>query len=247
MANAWAAVQWNEKVLHAFNDHRTDGSSPEYGLVIDAAGNLYGTTPSGGIHDYGTVFELSPTVGGGWTETVLHNFNQNGTDGALPSAALIFDAAGNLYGTTSAGGLYYDGTVFELSPTVGGGWTETVLHNFNQNGTDGVSPSGGLIFDAAGNLYGTTFAGGLYLDGTVFELSPAGGGAWTETVLYTFCSQNDCRDGSFPAAGLIFDAAGNLYGTTQGSGSMSNLYYGETVFELRPVHACTRCSHAGLL
>ena len=152
-----------------------------------------------------------------WTETALHSFA--GTDGARPQAGLIFDAAGNLYGTTFYGGsLSCDrpsacGTVFELSPPAAGrtAWTEMVLHSFI-NYTDGARPAAGLIFDAAGNLYGTTYEAGVSHYGTVFELSPpaAGRTAWTETVLHSFGGHG--RAG--PAAGLIFDAAGNLYGTT---------------------------------
>ncbi len=219
VTNTWAATNWKEKVLHNFGTG-VGGLSPQSALISDAAGNLYGTTSEGGTYGGGTAFELSPAAGGGWTETVLHNFNQNGTDGAFPDAGLVFDAAGNLYGTTSAGGLYYDGTVFELSPAVGGGWTETMLHNFIDNGTDGVRPEAGLIFDAAGNLYGTTITGGTnYCNGyfgnscgTVFQLSPTEGGGWTETVLHNFIDNG--TDGWQPYAGLIFDAAGNLYGTT---------------------------------
>jgi uncharacterized repeat protein (TIGR03803 family) len=220
---------WTEKVLYSFSGNGTDGATPEAGLIFDAAGNLYGTTYQGGTYGYGTVFELTPAGGGGWTEQVLHSFNNNGADGSLPAAGLIFDAAGNLYGTTSYGGTYfYYGTVFELTPAAGGGWTEQVLHSFNNNGTDGITPlSAGLIFDAAGNLYGTTFAGGTYGYGTVFELTPAGGGSWTEKVLHNF---GNGTDGAGPLAGLIFDAAGNLYGTTGGGSS-----YGDgTVFELTP-------------
>jgi uncharacterized repeat protein (TIGR03803 family) len=169
-----------ETVLYSFGAFG-DGVSPYAGLIFDAAGNLYGTTYGGGAYQCslgagcGTVFELSPNGTGGWTETVLHSFG-NGTDGAIPSAGLIFDAAGNLYGTTAYGGDYGgyngDGTVFELSPNGSGGWTETVLHNFHYNGTDGVSPYAGLIFDAAGNLYGTTREGGTSSYGTVFEITP---------------------------------------------------------------------------
>src|ERR1035441_7480755 len=135
-------------------------------------------------------------------ERVLLNFN--GQDGRLPQAGLIFDAAGNLYGTTEGGGTgsncgaFGCGTVFELTPAAGGGWTETVLHNFNNNGTDGDGPYAGLIFDAAGNLYGTTTTGGAYVGGTVFELTPNGSGGWTEKVLYSFCSQTNCTDGVSP-------------------------------------------------
>jgi uncharacterized repeat protein (TIGR03803 family) len=218
---------WTETVLHNFGNG-ADGSTPFAGLIFDAAGNLYGTTYQGGTYLYGTVFELTPAGGGSWTEKVLHNFG-NGTDGAAPYAGLIFDAAGNLYGTTYQGGTYSSsGTVFELTPAAGGGWTETVLHNFNYNGTDGNYPYAGLIFDAAGNLYGTTYQGGTYFYGTVFELTPTAGGGWTEKVLYSF--NNNGADGYYPQAGLILDAAGNLYGTTSYGGTYS---YG-TVFELTP-------------
>jgi uncharacterized repeat protein (TIGR03803 family) len=226
------SVAWPEKVLFSFNG--TDGSGPTADLIFDAAGNLYGTA-GGGEYGAGTVFELTPTAGGGWTETVLHNFG-NGTDGAYPSGGLVFDAAGNLYGTTPDGGTYSCfggggcGTVFELTPTAGGGWAEQVLYSFG-SGTDGTAPYGALVFDAAGDLYGTTSEGGTYSCfggggcGTVFELTPAAGGSWTEQVLHNF---NGVTDGYQPVAGLIFDAAGNLYGTTAGGGP------GGTVFELTP-------------
>jgi uncharacterized repeat protein (TIGR03803 family) len=228
---------WTETVLHSFGSG-TDGRFPLAGLIFDAAGDLYGTTELGGNSNAGTVFELTPNGGGGWTETVLHRFG-NGTDGAEPWAGLIFDARGNLYGTTFQGGNYLGGTVFELTPNGSGGWAETVLHSFGK-GTDGYQPTyGSLIFDAAGNLYGTTQLGGSSNSGTVFELTPDGSGGWAETLLDSF----DATDGQrFPWAGLIFDAAGNLYGTTYGGGT-----YGHgTVFELTPIHPCIRCSHAGL-
>jgi len=217
------AVAQVEKVLHSFNGE--DGQYPA-GLIFDGSGNLYGTTDVGGKYDYGTVFELSPKTGGGWAETVLHNFDYNHKDGTLPEPSLIFDRSGNLYGTTDLGGKYEYGTAFELSPKAGGGWTETVLHSFNHNGKDGTYPYAGLIVDADGNLYGTTWEGGKYGDGTVFELSPKTGGGWTETILHSF---ND-EDGVLPEASLIFDASGNLYGTTFLGGKYE---YG-TVFELSP-------------
>ena len=179
LSNAWAATQWNEKVLLNFNG-MDGGFYPEAGLILDPEGNLYGTSSAGGTYGYGTVFELTPAQGGGWTQTVLYSF-MFGRDGAYPQGGLIFDAVGNLYGTTPYGGTYGYGTVFELSPVAGGGWTETVLYSFNDNnGTDGVYPEAGLIFDAAGNLYGTTLVGGPYYCpggdgygcGTVFELTP---------------------------------------------------------------------------
>jgi uncharacterized repeat protein (TIGR03803 family) len=232
---------WTETVLHNFIDDGTDGWGSQAGLILDAAGNLYGTTTYGGNNgngcgEYGcgTVFEVSPTVGGGWTETVLYAFpNYAGTDGYMPFASLIMDADGNLYGTTVAGGSYYEdqgggGTAFELSPTGDGGWTETKLYSFG-NGLDAVGPYAGLIFDAAGNLYGTACCAGTNYNGGVFELSPTVGG-WTETVLYNFCSENGCIDGGTPLGSLIFDAAGNLYGTTQDGGTYT---YG-TAFELTP-------------
>ena len=162
-------------------------------------------------------------------ETVLHSFNN--TDGAYPVAGLIFDAVGNLYGTTDGGGnfggncgTYGCGTVFELSPNGSGGWTEKVLYSFSNNGTDGANPIAGLVRDAAGNLYGTTDGGGgPYNSGTVFELTPQAGGGWTEKVLHSFSFFH----GRSPEAGLILDAAGNLYGTTSYGGA----YGGGTVFE----------------
>ncbi len=168
--------RWNEKVLHSFCSQANcvDGYHPDAGLIFDAADNLYGTTAYGGTYSdcqygCGTAFELTPTAGGGWTETVLHSFG-NGSDGNSPLAGLVFDAVGNLYGTTVGGGTNtYYGTVFELTPTAGGGWTEQVLLSFN--GSNGRDPFAGLIFDAAGNLYGTTFNGGSGV-GTVFELTP---------------------------------------------------------------------------
>jgi uncharacterized repeat protein (TIGR03803 family) len=214
-----------ETVLYNFNGGAS-GCEPGSNLIFDAAGNLYGTSTCGGATNYGAVFELSPQVGGGWTEAVLHSFSNNGHDGFYPYSSLIFDAAGNLYGTTSAGGDHKGGTVFELSPAAGGGWTEFVLHNFG-GGTDGSEPYGGVIIDAARNLYGTTKLGGAHGDGAAFELTPETGTGWTEKMLHSF---SGTTDGSQPYAGLTFDAAGNLYGTTLEGGT----YSGGTVFELMP-------------
>jgi uncharacterized repeat protein (TIGR03803 family) len=223
---------WTETVLHNFNSNRSDGFYPYGALVMDGAGNLYGTTTQGGIHECncGTVFELSPRVGGGWTEKVLHSFNIR--DGSLPFGNLIFDAAGNLYGTTNAGGIHGYGTLFELSPREGGGWTETVLHSFGA-GNDGTFPNAGLIFDASGNLYGTTYSGGIHGWGTAFEFSPNQDGGWTEKVLYNF--NNNGREASAPESNLIFDALGNLYGTSYAGGINPCFETGcGTVYELSP-------------
>jgi uncharacterized repeat protein (TIGR03803 family) len=226
---------WTGGMQYSFND--TDGQWPYAGLILDAAGNVYGTTNLGGNCNEGTAFELTPEFNG-WQETVLYNFC--GIHGAGPGfGSLIFDAGGNLYGTTTGGGTYGGGTVFELTPTAGGGWTEQPLYNFSVDTGDGWYPLAGLIFDAAGNLYGTTQQGGTNDVGTVFELTPTAGGGWTETVLHSF---GNGTDGQNPYAGLIFDAAGNLYGTTWGGG----FEYQGTAFELTPVRPCAKCSHSML-
>ena len=213
--------KWSETVLHSFQG--TDGVNPTGDLVIDKAGNLYGTTESGGGHNSGLVFKLAPDTNDEWIETVLHDFQ--GTDGATPAGGLIFDRAGNLYGTTSSGGTHNNGTVFKLSPDASGEWSETVLHSF-QGSPDGANPYAGLIFDRAGNVYGTTYNGGVLSFGgvgTVFKLSPEPNGEWTETVLHIFQTTGppnfQTTGGSRPQARLIFDRAGNLYGTAAVGGS----------------------------
>jgi uncharacterized repeat protein (TIGR03803 family) len=227
-----------EKVLYSFGTNASDGMTPNGGLIFDKAGNLYGTTgymPNSQCPDCGIVFELSPTSNGPWTETILYQFCSlaNCADGQSPRAGLIFDASGNLYGTTQYGGTNGDyGTVFELSPpsAPGGKWTETVLWAFDY--TDGSEPSAKLTWDASGNLYGTTEGGGGGI-GTVFELSP-GSPSWTHKLLYTFCTHYpDCSDGAVPMAGVTFDSAGNLYGTTSEGGTFGGGKWG-VVYELAP-------------
>ena len=253
-----AKTSWTETVLHSFGSQSGDGVGVYAGLIMDAAGNLYGTTsgsflgsPSGPYFG-GTVFELTPNAAKtSWTETVLYSFCPSGascTDGELPYAGLIMDAAGNLYGTTNSGGAHGGGTVFELIPNAAKTmWSETVLYSFCPSGascTDGELPYAGLIMDAAGNLYGTTNSGGAHGGGTVFELIPnAAKTMWSETVLYSFCAQGGCVDGDGPYAGLIMDAAGNLYGTTVQGGAHGG--YG-TVFELTPNAAKTKWSETVL-
>jgi uncharacterized repeat protein (TIGR03803 family) len=220
---------WTEKILYSFLSNGRDGNTPLSALVFDSDGNLYGTTYNGGAYNYGTVFELSPRTGGGWTEKVLHSFQDiQGKDGSFPNGSLTFDSAGNLYGTTQNGGLYHVGTAFELTPRAGGGWAETILHNFAVN----AFPRAGLIFDAAGNLYGTTPSGGTGHKGTVFELTPAVGGEWPETVLHSF--ENNGVDGYEPLGSLVFDAKGNLFGTTFDGGTGTCREGCGTVFELTP-------------
>lgn len=213
----------SETVLHSFKGG-TDGADPEAAL-IRSNGNLYGTTAGGGTSDQGTVFELTSTS----KETVLHSFTGK-ADGAQPQASLAEDAAGNLYGTTYAGGKAGKGVVFKLTrpATTAGVWTEEVLHNFG-SGSDGANPVAGVSFDAAGNLYGTTSAGGTYGQGTVFRLTPSASG-WKETILHSFAMQGD---GGVPYAGIILDSSGNLYGaaTAGGEGGSEG---GGTVFKLTP-------------
>ncbi len=210
---------WTERVLYSFDP--ADGDQPVTGVILDAAGNLYGTTVAGGTYNTGTVFQLTPNGDGTWTENVLHSFSS--TDGYYLYAGLIFDSTGNLYGMAAQGGAYDFGTVFQLTPNGDGSWTENVLHSFN--GTDGNFPYDSLIFDPAGNLYGTTMNGGTYGDGAAFQLTPNGDGTWKERVLHSF----DGRDGNRPFAGLILDPAGNLYGTTYQGGA----YDAGTIFKLK--------------
>jgi len=213
---------WTESVLHSFNDN--DGGRCAAGVIIDQAGNLYGTGWYGGAHFYGIAFQLTPNGDGSWTESVLHSFNDDGMDGYQPFAGIAFDQAGNLYGTTTGGGAHGHGAVFKLTPSGDGSWKESMIHSFNNSGV-GQAPSASLIFDQAGNLYGTTQDGGAYGYGTVFRLSPVNG-VWKVTVLHSF--QN--KPGAYPYANLVLDAAGDLYGTTSGDG---NTTFG-SVFEITP-------------
>jgi uncharacterized repeat protein (TIGR03803 family) len=232
---------WTRKILHQFTLYGRGGYNPEGNLILDAEGNLYGTTVYGGSLNLGTVFELVPARGGSWKEKVLYSFGSYDSDGVLPYAGVTFDAAGNLYGTTVRGGTEClgsgCGTVFELSPTAGGGWKEKILYRFQLNGVDGISPIGGVVLDTAGNLYGTASQGGgpqcVGDDGgpgcgTVFKLTPNADGSWTQTVIYAFGGSSS--DGIYPYSGLVFDKAGNLYGTTYEGGTS----YQGTVFELTP-------------
>jgi uncharacterized repeat protein (TIGR03803 family) len=205
-----------------------DGGGPFGGLVSDDKGNFYGTTAAGGLAGCdspvdapgcGVVFRLSPPAGGhgAWQETVLYTFT-GGADGNGPLAGLVRDSAGNLFGTTEAGGVATGecfggcGVVFEISPPSGGSgaWTETVLHSFGAVAGDGTFPAGELAIDAMGNLFGTTPSGGSDGLGTVFEISPQGGG-WAETILHNFKR----GDGEAPVAGLLLETDGTLFGTAE--------------------------------
>jgi uncharacterized repeat protein (TIGR03803 family) len=219
---------WKETVLHSFKG--PDGSAPETGLISDASGNLYGTTSQGGppcpyvsSTGCGVVFKLKPKSDGTWTESVLYSFKGGASDGYDALAGLTFDKAGNLYGTTAVDGSGGAGDVFQLKRNSNGTWTENILYMFSGNGPDGVTPDSTLIFDGAGNLYGTTDQGGnmncaaLYGCGVAFKLTRDPGESWSESVLYTFCSETNCTDGKYPGD-IVFDKAGNLYGITAGGG-----------------------------
>ena len=231
---------WVEKILHSFEGNPKDGANPSAGLAFDGNGNLYGTTTHGdsnGLYNAGTVFELSHTLSGGWNYVgVLHNFSNDTGDGSEPGyGSLVYDALNEVfYGTTTSGGANSLGTVFELSSNGSEGWNESVLYSFGSPSTDGVFPYSGLTLDTLGNLYGTTSQGGTgggtgIGPGTVFELSPNGSEAWSETLLHSFT--NNGTDGFEPYAGVVLDAfTGNLYGTTPGGGTYT---YG-TVYEVTP-------------
>jgi hypothetical protein len=249
-ARSQAFATTAESVLFNFNSGGSGdtGSYPHSTPIMDAQGNLYGTAPNGGTHDEGVVWELSPpaTSGGMWTQTILWNFNNNGTDGYLPwtwGSGLVMDSQGNLYGTTQAGGTYDEGTAWELSPPTmsGGAWTETIIWNFgNPAITDGIDPTSGLTMDKNGNLFGTTPQGqspSVPFSGTVYELSPPSGmsGTWTETILEQFFEggSGNPANGFLPYAGVIGDGSGDLFGTTSGGGSYSsNSDPGGVVFEI---------------
>jgi uncharacterized repeat protein (TIGR03803 family) len=234
---------FTETILYSFKGGTTDGAEPHSSLFRDSAGNLYGTTVTGGIVansctagptfanpiGCGVIFKLTPTSTGQWTETVLHRFS--GTDGGNSFTGLVRDAAGNFYGVTIGGGSHALGAVFKLSLT-STGWKEIVLHNFS-GGADGAYPfiqCATLAIDASGNLYGSTYNGGAANAGIVFKLSPpaaATSTTWTEKILYAFKGGSD---GSEPFSGVILDESGNVYGTTSlgGTGGLN----GGIVFKL---------------
>lgn len=207
----------NYHVLHQFSGRISDARNPVGTLVFDAAGNIYGAA-EGGANGLGAVFKLTPGTGGAWTESIIYSFGANGntTDGMYPQAGLTIDAAGNLYGTTYQGGTAHgqDGTVYELTPNSDGIWTETLLHSFSGGIADGELPEAELVFDAAGNLYGTTTAGGAKGFGTVYELSPASGGGWTEQLVYNFTGGKSLQR---PDAPVWLDGSGNIFGTVAGA------------------------------
>jgi len=218
---------WTFSSLYSFTGSGNDGELPESRVIFGPNGSLYGTAYA--VLNLGPQLTICFHAPCPWTESVLYLFHgQN--DGSEPSGDLIFDLAGNIYGTAQYGGLHEGpcsgpgcGVVYELTRS-GVGWTESILHGFT--GSDGYVPTSGVIADGAGNLYGTAVQGGPTDYGTVFELSPSGGG-WTFKVLYNF---QGAGDGGYPRSGLIFDTSGNLYGATSYGGAGG----GGTVYKMSP-------------
>lgn len=216
---------WIETTLYSFNpSNGVDGANPAGGLTKDAAGNVYGTTISGGANGgIGTVYKLT-NYQGTWTYSQLYSFFPR-PDGQYPRGELIFDATGNLYGTTVYGGTNDLGSVYELSPGSGGKWTERIIYSFN--GTYGQTPEGPVAMDAVGNLYGLTNSGGAHSEGTAIELTPNSSGTWTPLLLHSFGGQGD---GGFPTGGgLTSGGGGAFYGTTFIGGANN----GGVVFRLK--------------
>jgi uncharacterized repeat protein (TIGR03803 family) len=247
-----------ETILHSFNSQQRndDGCNPYSYLVFDQAGNLYGTTNKGGgggvggtfcENGCGTVFRLSPNGDGTWTERVIHRVpgTVGSTDGQNPYSGLAFDGKGNLWGTTQAGGTGGAacnpfgqppgcGTVFELKRTKTGKWKEALVYSFQDENT-GWYPYAGPVIDANNNVYGPLVNGGPG-NGAIFKLAPQGDGSVTESLIYTFAPcdpARGCKDGVFPFGGVTFDTAGNLYGTTLDGGAAS-FVCGETT-DKKPV------------
>lgn len=246
LSPAWAAS--NGKVIYDFTGGN-DGNNPAAQLSFDSSGHAYGTTVTGGAFQCGTVFELTPS-GSNWQLSTLYSFTCL-NDGKNPYGGVTLDAAGNLYGTTVAGGSGGAcagdgcGTVYELSKS-GSTWTQSVLYNFT-GGNDGFGPGGGIVFDKGGNLYGTTPDGGQDSEGVVYELSPGQGGQWTQSVIHAFTGGTD---GAVGALGSLLYSGGNFYGVTE----LGGVSGAGTVFQLSPsgggwkfatIHQFQGLPHAG--
>jgi hypothetical protein len=231
------AKGWTYKQLYSFCSPEggcPDGVEPDEPMSWDAHGNLYGTTLFGGISQLpcpgsagcGVAFEMTPNSDGSWTYHVMHRFANFPTDGQYPSG-LVVDASGNAYGVTGYGGVHKSGTIYKMKPSTGGHWKQTVLYDF-PNCAEGCGPGGPMVFDKAGNLYGTS-SGGLgdcgYTCGVIFKLSPKKDGTWTYSVVHRF----DGKDGAFPWP-VIVDEKGNIFGTTENGGT----YDSGVAFEITP-------------
>jgi uncharacterized repeat protein (TIGR03803 family) len=219
-----AKGSWTETVIHNFTGN--DAANPHAQLTVDGKGNLYGTSVNGGAFGSGTIFQLKPGSDGQWNERLLHSFS--GRDGETPYGSVSLDHAGNVYGTSNVGGAYGYGTVFELIRETAGKFKMKTIYNF-AGGSDGGNPYAGVTVDSNGNLYGTTLTGGdaTCKCGTVFKLVPGSSG-WTQSVLHAFVA--DGLDGYSPYGGVLLDVAGNIYGTTYYGGQ----YSWGVVFEITP-------------
>jgi uncharacterized repeat protein (TIGR03803 family) len=204
---------WTQHVIHFFSGGN-DGSGPGAGLTIDDQGNLFGMAPTGGAYGLGLIYRLHPEASGSWTFKVVHAFT-GGADGATGSAGRLLLQAGHIYGVATAGGANGKGVAFELTPSGTSGWSFRTIYAF-MGQPDAGFPYGGLLLDASGNLYGTTYYDGANNLGCVYQLSPAAMGRWTERVLYSF---RGGADGQNSISNLVADAAGNLYGTTSEGGA----------------------------
>lgn len=229
--------QWTATILYAPQNSTRDGCGPSNLLATDSAGNLYATTVYGGPvstacpSGCGVIFEVSRTSSGGWTGHTIHYFGNTG-DGWSPSAGLTSNPSGGFYGTTSLGGTLDRGTVFQITGEPNGGWSESVLHSFEGANHQDPSPTGNVVLDPGGNIYGA--AGGidpLRANGALYELFPNGDGTWSESIPYAFSGHGDGAD---PTGGLILDASGNLYGATIGGGDNLGTYGDGVIFELMP-------------
>jgi len=209
-------------VIHTFTGGN-DGSGPGAGLTLDKHGNVYGMTPTGGANGLGVIFRLHPQASGEWKIKVLHTFN--GDDGATGSAGRLLLRSGTFYGAATVGGANGQGTIFSLKH-IPGQWQFKTLYSFKGQ-PDAGFPYGGLTFDQAGNLYGTTYYDGAYDFGAVYQLSPQPDGSWTEKVLYSF---KGGRDGMGSISNLVLSKKGALYGTTSEGGSSCSC---GTIFKLK--------------
>jgi uncharacterized repeat protein (TIGR03803 family) len=221
---------WTEQALYAFTGNNSDGRLPATAaLAMNSQGVLYGVTLRGGTWDSGVIYQLAPATGGTYTESVLYSFGDL-ADASTPNGPLAMDSSGALYGVTSLGGTFNNGTVYKFVPASNGqSATESLLFSFKSGTHSGITPSGSLLFDSSGNLYGVTNGGGSGNDdGVVYELTAAKA-AWTETILYVFSKQS----GSHPIGGLTWNPTnGALYGTTSSQNAKTT---GDgSVFKLLP-------------
>jgi uncharacterized repeat protein (TIGR03803 family) len=215
---------WTQTVIHAFTGG-DDGSGPGARVTVDRSGDVYGMAPTGGANGLGTIYKIHQRPHGTPTFNVIHTFT-GGADGSTGSAGRMILRHGRLFGAATTGGMYGSGIIFELTPTDVGEWDLRPVYSFRGQ-PDGSFPYGAILFDGSGNVYGTTYYGGTNGIGAVYKLSTRPTGEWGEEIIYSF---QDGTDGNSPISNLVFDAAGNLYGTTSEGGAGSGV-----IFKLSPV------------